>query len=178
MRSYGKVVVIRPDFTVLEPEALERYLSNELYGPPNRASQELVYADVRARREDWNVYALNDGTRLKLRAVVTRVNRPRTPGAQGVPDISNIMLVCNPPRDKKGPPMPNPPKPGELTSSIVERNVGFRTVNEPVNEYVTDDGKRIVLRLRLYSLARTSKFDAKGDPIYLFDARPEITTVD
>lgn len=175
MRSYGKAVVIRPDFTLLEPDSLAAYLRNEVAGAPEQSDDELEYLDVRARREEWNVYKLADGTILKLRVVVTRINRPRVIGAQVVPDISNVMLICNPPRNKKGPPMLSRPGPGELTDAIIDPDMRFTTIKEPVNEYLTTDGKRVLVRLRLYNLASTSKYDAKGDPIYLINAKPVVT---
>jgi hypothetical protein len=65
-----------------------------------------------------------------------------------------------------------------ITAAIVDPDVGFKTVSEPQNEYISDDGRRVLLRLRLYSLAETSKYSARGDPVYLFNAKPEVTIVD
>jgi len=178
MRSYAKAAVIRPNFTLLEPEALATYLNNEVALVPEPDDQQLEYIGVRVRHEDWNVYKLVDGTILKLRTVVMRVRRTKQNGEPGEPDLSNIMIVCNPPKGKKGHPLSRRPTPKEITDSITDPNVRFATVNEPVNEYLTDDGKRIILRLRLYNLAKTNQYDARGDPIYLPNAKPEVTTVD
>jgi len=65
-----------------------------------------------------------------------------------------------------------------ITAAIVDPDVGFKTVSEPLNEYISDYGRRFLLRLRLYSLAETSKYDARGDPVYLFNTKPEVTIVD
>ncbi|MDA4135172.1 MAG: hypothetical protein OK441_06350, partial [Thaumarchaeota archaeon] len=138
----------------------------------------LEYIDVRAKREDWSVYRLADGTTLKMRAVLTRVKRSQPMAPRGGADISNVVLVCNPAKGTKGPPEKLRPTPEELTAAIVDRDVRFKTVSEPTNEYVTDDGRRILLRLKLFNLARTSRYDHSGDPLYLFNAKPELTMVD
>ena len=65
----------------------------------------------------------------------------------------------------------------ELRRSVVDPDVKFSTINEPLNEYVADDGERVLVRLKLFGLAKTGMFDPKGDPVYLFNARPDVTTL-
>ncbi len=177
MNSFANVVVIRPDVTILDPEAMAGYLANVRSEVKPRPDN-LEYIDVRAKREDWSVYRLADGTTLKMRAVLTRVKRSQPMAPRGGADISNVVLVCNPAKGTKGPPEKLRPTPEELTAAIVDRDVRFKTVSEPTNEYVTDDGRRILLRLKLFNLARTSRYDHSGDPLYLFNAKPELTMVD
>ncbi len=176
--TLSKVIVLRPDVTILDEEGMKGYLSNQLAEAPAAHPGGLEYIDVRPVHEDWNVYRLSDGTTLKLRAVLTRVKRLDLSEKRGGADISNIMLVCNPPRGKKGPPSLARISPEELTAAIVDRNMKFRAVSEPMNEYVTEDGKKMLLKLKLYNLAKTSKYDPAGDPIYLFNAKPELVMVD
>jgi hypothetical protein len=178
MSTLVKSIVIRPDTVVLEEEVMANYLNNELAGTPKSHGENLEYVDIRPKHEDWNVYRLDDGTKLKMRALLTRVKRLQPKAARGGADISNILLVCNPPRGKKGPPAQARLAPEELTAAIVDPNVKFKVVSEPLNEYVTEDGKRMLLRLKLYNLAKTSKYDPNGDPLYLFNARPELIMVD
>jgi hypothetical protein len=174
MRSLQKVTVLRPDVTVLDNEAMAGYLSNVREGSSKTQGPNLEYIEVRPKHEDWNVYRLSDGTTLKMRVVLTRVKRLEANAVRGGADVSPIILVCNPPRGKKGPPTLGRPSPQELTAAIVDRDVRFKVINEPMNEYVTEDGKRMILRLKLYNLARTSTYDPAGDPIYLFNAKPEL----
>jgi hypothetical protein len=178
MNSFANVVVIRPDVTILDPEGMVGYLSNVRAEGLNPHPDNLEYIDVRPRHEDWNVYRLADGTTLKMRAMLTRVKRPQPNAPRGGADISNIMLVCNPAKGTKGPPEKMRPTPDELTAAIVDRDVRFKVISEPTSEYVTEEGKRILLRLKLFNLARTSKYDHSGDPLYLFNAKPELILVD
>jgi hypothetical protein len=178
MTTLVKAIVIRPDTTVLDNEALAGYLSNEQAEAPKSHSDNLEYIEIHPRHEDWNVYRLADGTTLKMRAVLTRVKRLLPNATRGGADISNIILVCNPPKGKKGPPTLSRPSPEELVAAIVDKDVRFKAISEPMNEYITDEGKKMILRLKLYNLAKTSKYDQAGDPLYLFNAKPELIMVD
>lgn len=178
MRTLEKAIVIRPDTTVLETEAMVDYMSNDPIESKEPRSDNLEYINIRPIHEEWNVYRLPDGTILKLRAALTRVKRLEANATRGAADISNIMLVCNPPRGSKGPPGLKRPTPEELLASIVEKDVKFKVLGEPLNEYVTSEGKRMMLRLKLYNLAKTNRFDPNGDPLYLYNAKPDLIMVD
>jgi hypothetical protein len=65
----------------------------------------------------------------------------------------------------------------ELDSSVVEADVEFEKVKEPVNEYATESGLRFNFVLRLTRVSRTSKFDRDGVPIYLIKTESQIDSV-
>lgn len=45
----------------------------------------------------------------------------------------------------------------------------YNTLAEEWNEYVVDDGTRIRMKSTVSRVAKTSKFDKNGDPIYIVD---------
>jgi hypothetical protein len=173
-RSVSTIVVIKPDVRLIEAQPDASSSEQEKGLVPGPGTGELEYVDVRTIREDWNVYALGDGTLLKLRAVVTRAKRPGQESTSIEPDASQVISVCNPAKARRGPPSQGTPSAEELNASIVRRNIEFKTIREPINEYAAEGGHRILLHLRLLSVSSTSKYDEHGDPMYVLNTRPDL----
>lgn len=173
MRHSSTAVVIRPTVTTLDADAMEGYFSSQEQVRDESPSAGLEYVDVKPTFEDWSVYRLDDGTLLNLRAVVTRARR-RADGTLGEAVVSDPIWVTNPPKGAKGARTPAAHSAEELNAAIVRRDIGFATIREPVNEYVTERGEQILLTLRLVSIAKTSKFDGNGDAIYVFSTTRDV----
>jgi len=176
MRSSSTAVVIRPTVTTLDSDAIDGYFSSETRIASEQTPGGLEYVEVSPRLEDWSIYQLDDGTRLKVRAVLTRARRLQD-GTLGGALVSDLLWVVNPPKGRKGPRSQASYSQEELEAAIVQRDIGFSRVREPVNEYVTDEGERIVLTLRLVNVSRTSKYDANGDPFYVFSTARDLRLV-
>jgi len=129
--------------------------------------------DFKVIKEDWNLYKLNDGTLLKTKYVLIKVRR-EGPDELGSPSYglnsSNVIGIISP-KKLLGPPSPAV-SPKELPSFIVEDDVEFKAIKEDWNQYALDDGTILSIKLVLVKVARTSKFDSGGDPLYLVNTQP------
>lgn len=174
IRPFSTVVIIRPTITSLDSEKVESYFSSQTSATQDLSLPGLAYVDLTPRFEDWSAYLLEDGTMLKLRAVLT-MGRRLPDGALGGAMISDHLWFTNPPRGRKGPKSPPVRSSEELNASIVRRNMKFTIVKEPVNEYVTEKGEMVLLTLRLLTVSKTSRYDANGDPIYIMSFTRDMT---
>lgn len=120
-------------------------------------------------REPWQKYELNDTSTLKVKYVLTRLwkkiqdNKPsyRIDG-----QTHTVMLI---PPELRGPIDTRTYSKEELESSIVQDEVRYNTISEEWYEYIVDDGTRIRLKMTVTRIAKTSKFDRQGEPVYLVD---------
>ncbi|MEM3526431.1 MAG: hypothetical protein QXV37_03365 [Candidatus Jordarchaeaceae archaeon] len=134
-------------------------------------SLEATDLDFDVLREPWNLYQLEDGTILRVKYVLTRVVRQR----DNMDRIGyafkgqNVVSLSHFPKELKGPPSPSPRMytPEELQSAIVNDNVRYSTLEEEWNEYVTEDGANIRVKITVVKVSRTNKTDNEGEPIYL-----------
>ena len=120
-------------------------------------------------REPWNKYELQDGSILKIKVVLTKVIK-RVVGQDLTYDFETqniiVTLVLD---DLKGQPDTKSYSLQELQTAIVKDYIRYNTISEEWNEYVTDDGTRIRIKATLTSVARTSKYNKNGEPIYLVE---------
>ena len=120
-------------------------------------------------REDWCRYDLLDNAILKVKVVLTRVYKQQ---GQLYSDFQPIYAVLT---NERGTTDSNILSLQELQSSIV-REVSFTTITQDWNEYVVDDGTTIRIQPIVTKVAKTSKFDSKGFPIYLCDIKGNMNT--
>ncbi len=57
--------------------------------------------------------------------------------------------------------------PQVLVSSIVERDIKYTPTREVTNEYLTSSGVKLLLQVASINVAKTDKFDASGEPVYV-----------
>jgi hypothetical protein len=134
----------------------------------------LHFEDFRIIKEGWNEYRLSDGTALKLRQVLVKVNKhaQAQPGQPNFQVQASILLMAvHPPAELKGPPSVLQYTPQELSAFIIEPEMKYKTVHAVVNEYVTTSGIKILLQLASINVGKTNKYDANGDPQYLVNAQ-------
>jgi len=131
------------------------------------------YEDFEIEKEGWNIYRLSDGTLLKLRQVLLTLKTD--PSTQSVmPNFSNLLMAVMPAPGLKGQPSSEQYTPGELSNSVVEKNMKCETVQETANEYRTKGGLKLILRTSSVTVDRTNKFDSTGYPVYLVNTHLEI----
>lgn len=130
-------------------------------------------------KEPWNKYELADGAVVKIKLVVTKVRKeqptipagstatPANPVANYNFDLQTIAVSMS---EEKGTPDTRVYSPQELGAAVIKGDVRYTTVSEEWNEYVTDDGARVRLKVTLTRVSKTSKFDKNGDPIYLVES--------
>lgn len=127
-------------------------------------------------REVWCRYELADHAILKVKVVLTRVIKQQleTVGNPPLPNTSSqysvdfqfITVVLT---QEKGDPDTRTYSPQELESSIVRDDIRFVTETQDWNEYVADDGTRIKIQPLVMRVAKTTKHNARGEPVYRAD---------
>ncbi len=125
--------------------------------------------DFIVTREDWCRYDLSDNAILKVKVVLTRVYKQQ---GQLYSDFQPIYVILT---NEIGTPDSNIGSLQELQSLII-REVSFTTITQDWNEYVVDDGTTIRIQPIVTKVAKTSKFDPKGFPIYLCDIKGNMDT--
>jgi len=74
---------------------------------------------------------------------------------------------------EKGPRASRKYSPDELEASIINDDVKIkRQIKQIENIYVLDDGTRISVKNIIAQIAKTNKFDVRGEPIYLIRTQP------
>ena len=93
-------------------------------------SEEEQIEDFNIGKEDWNVYKLSDGSILKLRQVLVKVNK-NTSALPGQPNLqlqtSNLLMAVHSPARLKKKPSAKQYTPQELAAFVVEPDMKYKT---------------------------------------------------
>lgn len=81
-------------------------------------------------------------------------------------DFNPIIVVLT---NERGPPDNRAYQPAEIQASITKDDIRFNTITQDWNEYVVDDGTRVKIQPIIMKVAKTSKFNNKGAPVYHTD---------
>jgi len=129
--------------------------------------------DFEVIREIWNKYELSDNSFLKVKIVLTSVRKGEVQQQQEVAkpsaqskypfDFQVITVFLS---EERGQPDMKTYSPQELKASIVGDDMRFRTMEQDWNEYLTDNNIRIKIQPLIMKVAKTSKFNSRGEPVY------------
>jgi hypothetical protein len=137
------------------------------YEKYERAIEEAGYESFRTLDEHWAVYALRDGSYLRMRVnVIKRVRQTDVAGNTGFNLNANVTLGIVAPKSLRGTPSPGPPTQQELATAIVDDDLGFTAVEDEWSRHQMKDGIVISVRLILVKISRTSFYDPNGEPVY------------
>src|SRR5208283_316382 len=124
-------------------------------------------------REIWNRYELSDNSILKVKLVLVGVKKRGAKQAAGQPSEAaksdfdlNIQQVTAVLSNETGAPDTRNYSPQELQAAIIKDDIRFTTITQDWNEYVVDDGTRIKIQPIIMRVAKTSKFNDRGEPVY------------
>jgi len=118
------------------------------------------------KKEIWNEYNLVDGAMLKIKCVLVKIFKIKEEKEAYNINTDDVIGVIAP--DKLlGQPSQIKYSQKQLADSIVEDDIDFKTTKEDWNEYMLSDGKVLKLKSVPTKIAKTSKFDSWGEPIYL-----------
>ncbi len=136
----------------------------------NSVDAELV--DFKVENEDWQYYDLSDGSKLKIKLVLTQVLRSRKQvNEQGEPIYSwnapTFLSIVSFSESMRGQPTDTPVTPDRITDSV-DAEVDFEKVskNDAWNVYDLSDGTELQLKLKINAIARTKLKGQAGEPIY------------
>jgi hypothetical protein len=130
---------------------------------------EKMLADFKAINEDWNMFELEDGTILKIKLVIVNVFKERSgEGFKAVMQAQNVLGTFSPDY-LRGEPSKRYTR-EELAKSIDKNDIDvIKVIQQPWNEYNVDDTFSIKTKVIPVQIARTSKYDNEGMPVYLVE---------
>ncbi len=183
MQSQTKIIRVKVDEFSLPLSSQLRRVAPQVEFPAKVAQTEPAPSsaeDFTIQKEDWNVYRLGDGTILKLRQLLVKIRSEATemPGETSMRmDMSPLIMATFAPEALKGPPSTQQYSPQDLVSSIVEKDIKCEPVREVTNEYLTSGGIKLLLQIASISVAKTGRFDATGEPVYVVNGQVNIQVV-
>jgi hypothetical protein len=125
--------------------------------------------DFDIQKEPWNKYEISDLTILKVRQIIKRVTKVLADDKVSYGIDGDSLSVVLAPDSLKGTPDDKTYSRQELEKLITNDNMRYNTLAEEWNEYVLDDGGVIRIKATVSRVAKTSKFDRNGDPIYIVE---------
>ena len=136
-----------------------------------------IVLDFKVVKEFWDVYDLNDGTKLKNRVILTGVkklninsidadiNGKNNKSNEYEFDFQSIQSFIFSEKSKGNPHTKTFKKQELYTSYKIE--VPYSAVSEKWNEYtVNDDGTKLKLKSTVTDVKKSNIFLQNGDPIY------------
>lgn len=123
--------------------------------------------DFTVVREDWNRYDLADNSILKVKVILTKIHRN---GTQYSVDFNHLFVVLT---NERGEVDMTVYSSQQLLDSITQ-DIRYTTTAQDWNEYVVDDGTRVRIQPMVTRVARTSRFDRHGEPIYWVETQGNV----
>ena len=136
----------------------------------NTVDAELI--DFKVDGEHWQYYDLSDGSKLKIKLVLTQVLRSRNQVNElGEPIYSwnapTFLSIVSCPDSLRSRPTNTPVTPDRIADSIdVEVDFEKTSKEDEWNIYVLVDGTTLQLKPKVKSIARTKLKGQAGEPIY------------
>lgn len=62
----------------------------------------------------------------------------------------------------------------KLQASIIQDDIRFTTISQDWNECIDDNGARIRIQPMVMRVAKTSRYNARGEPVYWVEIQPTI----
>jgi hypothetical protein len=120
------------------------------------------YANIASQKDDWNVYCLEDGTIIKQKVVPLKFIK------KGDDYIVNSTVLTVAFSEKKGNPstVTIPTTEAEIMKVVEQPDIPVTYSKEPWNEYMLDDGTKILIRSVAIAIASTGLFDERGERVY------------
>lgn len=123
--------------------------------------------DFDIRKEPWNQYEIHDGSILKIRTILMKVERVAINNKEFKFNMETQTLpVIHAANDLKGSPNPKPVLNSEITKAIEVPNMRYNTKSQEFNEYYLDDGTTIKIYTNVTDISRSRLKNRSGDPIY------------
>lgn len=129
------------------------------------------YIDFEVANEDWNLYELEDGAKLKTKFVLISVTKR---GNEYGFSSQNVVGMAYVPLELRGPPT----QPGrrytieEIEKAIEKDDMQYKTIKEVWNVYRLKDGATLSVKLTLAKVSRTRLYTDIGEPVYQVQTVP------
>lgn len=129
-----------------------------------------VFVDFKTRKEDFNLFELEDGSRLKTKFVLIALMKH---GEGNYSFTTQVVLGIDFAKEI-GPPDNKIYSVEELRKAVINDDLKFTQTQEGESVYDVVDGNILSVKLALASVAKTSRFDARGIPQYMVSTSPLI----
>ena len=129
------------------------------------------YLDFEVDKEEWSAYSLQDGTKIKIRAMLEGV---KVEGQQNEMRIE-LKVVCLCDESVRGEPTQEQYTQEQLQQSIEIEHCQYTTLHYEPSVYVLDNNTRVVIHHNVINIARTHLYDQQGDRIYNVNASASMT---
>ncbi len=126
----------------------------------------MIEMDFAVISEDYSRYTVQDGSILKVKIVVRKIHRSAEKNAQGYPDAfgidsMNAIAAIVPPTLKRSPTV------GPIDLRVeVGQEMKFDPQEEKWQEYITNEGYKVLVKPVVTKVIRYNKFNEYGEPIY------------
>jgi hypothetical protein len=128
------------------------------------------YVDFEIANEGWDIYEIEDGTRLRTRIVLRTVIKFEEGSYQF--GVERITAVASLPEKLRGPPSTQKYSPEELSKNIEIEDMKFKILKENWNVYRLRDGATVSIKGELAQINKTKLFNELGEPIYMVYITP------
>lgn len=122
--------------------------------------------DFEIIKEPWNKYQISDGSILRTRTILKKVERITDGDKISFTMDAQTLTVIDADESLKGTPSKKISTRNELLKSIDKPDIRYDTLAQEFNEYVLDEGTKIKIFTNVTGISRTTLKDAKGDPVY------------
>ncbi len=131
---------------------------------PTKDGVELSFDPI---HEGWSIYKTKDGVLIKIRQILLKIMLVdvKEDGTGQLSAAGSLFFAVTAPPELKGAPDNRPVTHEQIIAAIVEPEVPFDIVREDWSEY-NAEGVKIALRLVVTVIAKSSLFDANGEPVY------------
>ncbi len=132
------------------------------------------YVDFEIIKEPWNKYSISDGSEIKTRFVLKSVWHTLDNGKikKFIEPERFIVIMCDP--SLQGMPSSEMPNKSELLKNIEVNNSRYTTTSYDANEYLLDEGTRILVHNNITKISRTTLYDIRGNRMYDVDLTENI----
>ena len=134
------------------------------------------YVDFEIIKENWNMYNLSDGTKLKIRDILrsawfTKDSDGRKKYSADIYSDAIIMPDSNLQGQKNQTRWTSE----QLQKNIDVENCRYDTLAYESTEYLLNGNTKILIHSNLTNIARTKLWDHNGDRIYMVDCSISVT---
>jgi hypothetical protein len=144
------------------------------------------FVSFQIKREDWNLYKLEDESLLKARLVLKsflmegKIDDMETQiklgqkAKLGVNFSPQVIYAIEAPSKLRGTPDSKIYSAEEYKASITQGDMDFETIKETWNLYELENGIALRIRTSPAVVSKTSKFESGGMPVYLIAGNVEM----
>jgi len=123
--------------------------------------------DFEVIKERWGKYTLDDGSVLKIKFILTNIKTWDENGAKKYTANNQVIQTILSAEHLIG-----EPAKAAFTSEVLQKNIekddlSYDQLENPVNEYILDNGTKLKLFPQVIKVSRSSLKNSLGEPIYM-----------